>query len=757
MFLLAAFSAGVIILYWAGELLAPALILVALLGYFLCPGRGSLFLLLLLLGWCFASQQARGQLERILPSQWEGVEVSQTGYRCSLLQSNPHFLGFDVCLLPEEGVLQDPWRSGKVRVYLALADASAVPTVGVRYLWRLRLQRPHGLANPDGAPFERYLFGRAYVATGRALGFATQAQPLPWSVRAASKLLSVRETLAQRLDFLLAQRTHAGILRALALGDRSRIDAPTQRLLTETGVQHLLAISGLHVGIVCAWLWYFLQRRRGAICIIALLSMSYVALTGFAESAQRAWLMGVLVYWVLSGRGTLNPTAIWLLALVGVLVWHPLATLGMGFWFSFAAVGVVLLVLSLLSNARSQPWFALLMIQLILAVALLPLYQHFGVPSNGIALMANLLAIPLVSLLILPLVLLAVIAASFHLSIGRALFMLADGAAELLLSLLEALSQFPLSLPLNQPIWVMAGASLLVLALLLVPRKPWLLALLPPLVLMLTVSRQAPLPEQFLVFDSGQGLALALQSGDDVWLYDLGPAHARGSVLESVIRPYFLRRQTRLAATGVIVSHGDLDHAGGLAELWRHFAVEQLWVGEPDRIPLAMSSSAETCRAGMDYVGEGYRLSVLYPFSGYEPDTANNHSCVVMLHWAGHRFLLMGDVEGEGERALARRYGAALQADVLVAGHHGSNNATRWALLKQVAPRYVVFSAGYRNRFNHPHPAVLKRVREFGAEPLLTAQRGALSFTSQHETLQVQAVRQSSAAFWMDALNPAQP
>jgi competence protein ComEC len=159
----------------------------------------------------------------------------------------------------------------------------------------------------------------------------------------------------------------------------------------------------------------------------------------------------------------------------------------------------------------------------------------------------------------------------------------------------------------------------------------------------------------------------------------------------------------------------------------------------------------------MEYTGAGYRLAVLYPFAGAPVEDANDRSCVIMLEWAGQRFLMMGDLGAGAERALVERYGAGLEAEVLIAAHHGSGHSTRYALLKQVKPRYVVFSAGYRNRFGHPHPDVLKRVAAMDGIELNTALDGALQFVVRAGHLQVESVRQRAAPFWVGDFRMAQP
>lgn len=753
---MAAFCAGVIILYCSGALLAPGfgflpVIFLSVALLLLWPQRPLLYLVLFLCGLLYASFFAVSHQNRILTSEWEGRTLSIQGFRCSLIDQAPHFQRFDFCLSGVPEGEEHTLSEAAVRLY---QSAEAVPEAGRTYRLQVNLKRPHGAANPDGAPYEKYLFARGIVATGQVLQMQVETQ-VPMSVwqSATMQVMVWQQWIAERLDRDLHPFDQHGVLRALLTGDRSGIDPALNQVFNLTGVQHLLAISGLHVVIVVGWLWYLTRRISHGVWLVVGFGFVYVLLTGFVESAQRAWLMVVLGYAMLSGRADWSLFRLWLLALVLVLLWHPLATLLIGTWLSFVAVLILFLLLRV-RPVRGDDFGWLLQAQLLLMLAMLPIYQHFSLHLGGISLLANLLAIPLVSLLLLPLTMLAFGVSLLSPELAFYLYWLANETTYFLLEFLRAISIAVLPVWPDRPFWLWLLALLMGATLLLPLWRQTVWLFVPVLALfMFYPSQQSGIEdERFVVLDAGQGLAIVMQMQDGVWLYDVGPSLDGMSTAQQVIVPYLQQRSVHRAVTGLIVSHADLDHAGGYPDLVAAFDVKHLWLGDAARMQqLYQPHRAQSCQAGMRFEGATYTLEALYPLPESRPKSSNNHSCVVRLTWRGQRFLLMGDLESEAEMELVRHYKSELKADVLIAGHHGSNNATRHALLKFVEPDYVVFASGYRNRFGHPHADVLRRTEAAGAKALQTAHLGAISFAINKgsDSLAYEVVRDVGAPFWV--------
>jgi competence protein ComEC len=270
-------------------------------------------------------------------------------------------------------------------------------------------------------------------------------------------------------------------------------------------------------------------------------------------------------------------------------------------------------------------------------------------------------------------------------------------------------------------------------------------------VLLLVLCRprsEIDVPAEMVVFDAGQGLAVSMSWGDQYWLYDTGLSFGAYSLVESAIFPYFREQENLHRISGLIVSHGDMDHAGGAARVSEYLHPREIWSGQVGRVEGLKGE--EPCVSGTSWQHAGGVMEVLYPFDelGLGKESSNNHSCVIRFTYKGYIFLIMGDLEGQAEMALVERYREELKADVLVAGHHGAADASSIALLKHVLPRYVVVSAGYLNRFGHPHKDVINRADFMGAKLLNTASLGAIRF-SIDEVLELGFAREERAAYWL--------
>ncbi|MCG6940064.1 MAG: DNA internalization-related competence protein ComEC/Rec2 [Thiohalocapsa sp.] len=608
--------------------------------------------------------------------------------------------------------------------------------VGERWRLHVRLKPPHGFVNPGGFDYERWLFQRGIAATGHVTDAADakllDADPgTHWLDR-------WRQQLRDRLHALLPAGPAAALVPALVLGDRGGLTPDAWDVLARTGASHLIAISGLHVGLVAgvvlllvrrAWAWLpGLARRvaapRAAAVAALAAATAYAGLAGFSISTRRALAMlAVLLLATMLGR-TLRPLSGLSLALLVVLLLDPSSVLSYGFWLSFGAVAMLLYALGL----RLAPPFALVRwgrAQWAVAIGLLPLLLLFFGRASLVAPAVNLLLVPLFGLL-LPLVLL---------SAGVALAGDWSGALWPVAALLNlgfaALQQIaawdPAGVALGGRstwVWLAAGAGAL---LLLAPRGipgRWLgLVLLLPLA---TARPPAPRDGEATVtmLDVGQGLAVVVRTAGHTLVYDMGPRWPSGfNTGAAVVAPY-LRYQGVAAVDLAVASHADQDHAGGLRGLMDHLPVRRIISGEPDEIDAV---GAEPCRAGDAWRWDGVRFAVLHPDDTAE--TGNDASCVLRVSTPGGSVLLTGDIEAGAETGLVARYGDKLRADVLVAPHHGSDSSSTWTLLRAVAPDWIWFSAGFGNRFGFPNAPVVARARDIGSATANTATDGAVRLT----------------------------
>lgn len=603
--------------------------------------------------------------------------------------------------------------------------------------WRLRvvLKPPHGFADPGALDYERWLFVRRIKATGYVHDAAENRR----LSRSLDLIGQLREGMRDHLATVLAGSPALGLVEALVLGDRSALLPDQWSVLSRTGTGHLVAISGLHVGLVSAlvfflarWGWSRSSRLtvmvaapRAAALGAAGGALTYSALAGFAVSTQRAVIMLSVVLGAVLLSRTLRPSTGLVAALVGVLLFDPFAVLSYGFWLSFAAVAVLLYSLGRRLSAERW-WNRWGRAQWAVALGLLPLLLLMFGRASLIAPLVNLVAVPLFSLLVLPVVLVASLL-SLVPGLELPLVLTARGLTWAF-GLLQTVSGFDWSAisVAGRPSWVWASVfagALLLLAPRGLPGR-WLgLALLLPLPLVRPAS-PAPGEAEFTLLDVGQGLSSVVRTRHHTLVFDAGPSFASGFNTGSAVLLPFLRQAGVNRIDTLVLSHGDRDHVGGFAGINGLIPIGRVLSGEPARVPAA---HAQSCRAGQKWVWDGVRFDVLYPPADLHRG-GNDSSCVVRIGTAGAGLLLTGDIGGAVEQRLAKVRAPALKSSILVAAHHGSASSTTDDFLAVVSPSYVLYASGYLDRFGFPTKAVRKRVARRGAKDMDTARAGAIRF-----------------------------
>jgi competence protein ComEC len=647
---------------------------------------------------------------------------------------------------------------------------------GERWILTVRLKRPHGTVNPHGFDVEAWLLENELRATGFVRPSDSNRRLDAFAGRAQDYVQRAREAIRERIFAALAGRPYAGVIAALAIGDERAIPEAQWRVFNRTGVGHLISISGLHVtffaaliGAIAFWLWrrshrltLALPARKAAAMAGVAAAFAYVLLAGFQVPAQRTlYMLGIAAIGLWLGRpGTAS--TVWLWALAVVLALDPWAGLTPGFWLSFGAVGLLLYTgvgrigsaAGLHAAARAQ-WA----ITLGLVPLMLMLFQQISVVSP----VANAVAIPTVTFVVVPLTLASIVVP------WDTLLVAAHQVFAWLAFFLEILSDAPSAVWQQHapPAWAILCGVIGVLWLLAprgVPGRAVGLAWLAPLFLIVPL-----LPSEgafrLTVLDVGQGLAVLVQTRAHALLYDTGPrfneaADAGNRIIAPVLRANAV---TRLDA--MIVTHQDSDHSGGAISIMHAVPVDRFASSLPDDHAIVRASRQETrdperCLAGRRWTWDGVEFALLHPApASYDNPKlkANDLSCVLKITGKAGSALLTGDIEARSESELVRREDGNLRADVLVVPHHGSKTSSTPGFIEAVAPRAAVFTPGYRNRFGHPRPEIVARYADARIDTYRTDYQGAVTFAFETgQPLIPRREREADRRYWWDAPLPSE-
>ena len=657
--------------------------------------------------------------------------------------------------------------------------------------WQLvtRLKRPRGMLNPGGFDYQSWLVQTGYSATGYVRHHkANQKQPnyiIALNDGIVSEVNKIRSGIKQAIiDSELSELGRA-ILIALTVGDRGQIRPWWQRL-SRLGIVHLLVISGLHIGLIAGAGFmlgsmvsksliflsqmlplgtanhFFLRLLRPSCAVI--IATGYSLLAGFTLPTQRA-LIAILVVMLASlvyRRITPWVCLAWTLLIIAIM--QPLAVLSAGFWLSFTAVAT--LIGWFYPWASSDKTFRVkrtLTAQLaLLGLMSLPLIVFIG-RISWLSPLVNILVIPLVSLLTVPLALFGVVGLVISESLAHVFWVLADWSILPIQWLLDIIpiSYGFLSLPMILD-WTVIVAIFMVCvaALSPIPKVYKTVCLIPLALALLAPNQDTNL--QVTVLDIGQGLAVVVERGDKVLLYDAGPRYSESfDAGAGIIVPY-LHSRGRRSVDKVIISHEDSDHSGGAIAVINSLTPSALlvgpgFVGDLDNYSQATNRASlpcAPCAAGekwfwpsnnnnaSDEYSDRVDFEIVWPTQD-GPKDGNNSSCVLQITWRDQTVLLTGDIEALAERRIvADNLIEAANLSLVIAPHHGSKTSSTAQFVRAVMPKDVIFSSGHRHYFGHPHADVVTRYSAVGSQLWKTAERGAISFIwSQDGDLRITSVR----------------
>lgn len=668
-----------------------------------------------LFGLCWACLQAQWALDDRLPSRLDGETRWVEGRVVGLPQHTEAVVRFELADARS--------RHGTVPPLMRLAWYGGPPVKsGERWRVAVKLKRPAGLLNPHAFDYDAWLLAQRIGATG-----TVKDGELLSEARGAW-----RDGIRQRLQAVDAQG-RTGVLTALVLGDGGGLSRQDWQVLQDTGTVHLLVISGQHIGLLAGVVYLLIAglARYGLwpnrlpwlpwACGLAFAAaLGYGLLAGFEVPVRRACLMiGLVLLWRLRFR---HLGAWWplLLALNGVLLLDPLASLQPGFWLSFAAVAVLIFTFS----GRLGPWRwwqTWTRAQWLIAIGLGPLLLVLGLPISLSGPLVNLLAVPWISLMVLPPALLGTLLLPVP-YVGEGLLWLAGGLIDgLFRGLAWVAGQVPAWVPAAIPLWVW-GLGALGAFLLLLPRGVPLRPLGWPLLLLLIFPPRSEIPEgiaDIWQLDVGQGLAILVRTRHHTLLYDAGPRFGDNDLGERVVLPAL----RKLGVDGIdlmLISHAHADHAGGARAVAQGLPVKHVLGGEPAELPSEWQAAG--CESGRRWTWDGVNFELWQWAHARE---SNPKSCVLQIEASGERMLLTGDIDMAAERALLESP-LAIPTDWLQSPHHGSRSSSSMALLDRLLPSAVLISRGQGNSFGHPHPTVLARYQKYGMAIYDSADQGAI-------------------------------
>ncbi len=616
---------------------------------------------------------------------------------------------------------------------------------GDRIRARVRLRAPWGMQNPGGFDFERWylaerIHGGGYVQRGERLGG-----------QASSPLRGIRQQILERISGLPLR--YPEIAAALAVGHRSSLAADQWTLFADTGTVHLLVISGLHIGLAMG-IGFAVGTRVGriapavtrrwggrpvGIALAWITGFGYAAVSGWGTPAVRALTMGSIALLGLALSRRIAWTRLAGTALLTVMVLRPATVHSSGFWFSFVAAASLLAYFAprrLMGVGRTR---SLVAAQLLLFLVVAPLSSLLVGRTSLVAPLANLFAVPLVSLVVVPGLLAASVA-----SVTPGAGLLADGlyiGCDMLLHLLVAALERLHASPVLDRGWSRQWLTLCAVAGAVCvahrPHAPWLrpLVVAACLLWVLPANQRIPLGEfRVTALDVGQGSAIVVDTRTHRLLFDAGARYPSGfDIGEAVVVPS-LARSGPFSLDTFIVSHADTDHAGGAASIVRKV--------EPE---ITFGDGIDGAGPCEDRVWQRDEVRFeLFDFSD-AAESRNDRSCVLAVQSRNHTALFAGDISRRMEAALLARIPTPVT--FMMVPHHGSVTSSGRAFVRRLAPRTAVVSAGRGNRYGHPHPDVVRRYCRVGANFFVTGLSGAVQWSSETPD-QVKRWRVDEGRYW---------
>ena len=764
--------------------------------------------------------RAELRLKDHLAVEHENVVTKTSFLITGLIQDQGESIRFEAEVMPDEKIqslkegipkhIQIVWRKPGIEV------AGVTPSIVPGQVWRAALifRRPRSALNPHGFDYEAHLLSRNIRAIGRVRGNPVLVREDPFfSIQVMAS--GARQHLRGAMRKHIADMNFGAVLIALAIGDQDSVRAEHWEIFNKTGITHLVSISGSHVTMLAAFgglsmllLWKRLRWRDRALAekipakVIASVAALFVAwiyclLAGWGVPARRTFFMLLVSGLAMLTRLPMRASSVLCLAAAVVTLIDPWSPISTGFWLSFGAVSILFYLGSqsqrepdALLTYRVRCWNTFKesarlqwMITLSMLSTLAFLFQQVSISSP----LANAIAIPVVTFIVTPLSLLVGVLALFP------WFDLIAGWVAWFAHLSLAWCMVPVTWlayawwsdlsVAAMPIWCLLLSLIGIAWALQPPGLPhrwvgWSL-MLP------AMTWQPELPVvggwKMIAMDVGQGSSMLIQTRNHVLIFDVGPKVGSTDAGHRVVSP-LIRALGIKQIDVLVVSHPDIDHAGGVPGLLRQFPVKTSyasfdldeWLSRTQRMlkqtELNRPDKMLSCEVGQNWMWDEVEFSILHPvqealsarldasnirsksdLKNIKKIRTNAQSCVLHVQGKYHSALLPGDIGNRQENEILQRIGKTkLNADVVIVPHHGSETSSSQNFVSQVRARHAIVQSGYLNRFSHPAIAIQNRWRDGHALLWRTDQHGAITAQSKPSGLMLNAESESRRRYWHD-------
>lgn len=724
----------------------------------------------LFLGVLLSSVVAKKQLDQRILQVWEGQDIILQGQIEGIPDRREDGTRFRF-KIQQAALKESPDKPIKFKGIVRLGWYQDSEIINPDETWQLvaRMKRPTGFLNPGGFDYEKWLFTERINATGYIRDEPELNQRLKkspwWSVD------HLRQSIHHEIQAGVEDKASAAILSALVVAIRTKFDDKQWKLLQQTGTSHLVAISGLHIAVVASFaflpimlIWGLfpslnekIPRQVAGALAGVIFATAYAMLAGFTLPTQRALLMVVIALLALLVRRHYQPSSVLAIVVIAVLLLDPLAGMTVSFWLSFLAVAMILIILKRQLDPTTSRGNSIIMrlvkLQILLSLGMLPLTLFFFGSASLLSPVANLIAIPWVSLVIVPLSLLALVFMPISSFISNGILSVSALAIKWMFVGFELLGNSSLAnvtvaeIPNVYLILAFAGFLFMLLPKGFPARWLGVIAIIPALIFTPQKPEQGEFT--FTLLDAGQGMASVVQTKNHTLVYDVGTRYSDTYDLGKLVVVPFLKAKGLTTVDSMILSHNDIDHWGGAEAVLKEITVHEIMSSE---LSIVNDRKVTICETGQHWQWDGVTFEILSPSEDFlaQAKKDNNRTCVLRVSNDYHSLLLTGDIEKKSEKSLLGNNRNTLSSEVITVPHHGSKTSSTKDFLQAVSPKLALIPAGYRNRFGHPKEKVLKRYQRMGIQLMDTINDGAITvrFSKTNKKYQLEAFRTLKKGFW---------